>query len=35
MSVALAGLVLHINNDTEDGWAGTDGPDAYNNAGNR
>ncbi len=32
MTVALSGFTLHTNNDSEAGWAGTDGPDAYNNA---
>lgn len=32
MAVALSGMSLHTNNDNEGGWAGTDGPDAYNNA---
>jgi hypothetical protein len=32
MAVALAGMSLHTNNDNEGGWAGTDGPDAYNNS---
>lgn len=29
MTVALAGMTLHTDNDNESGWAGTDGPDAY------
>lgn len=30
MTVALAGMTLHTNNDNETNWAGTDGPDTYN-----
>lgn len=32
MTVALSGMVLYTNNDNETNWAGTDGPDTYNNA---
>ncbi len=32
MTVALAGMTLHTDNDNESGWGGTDGPDDYNNA---
>ena len=32
MAVALAGMTLHVNNDTQASWSGTDDLDAYNNA---
>ena len=32
MTVALSGMSLHTNNDSESNWGGTDGADDYNNA---
>ncbi|MEJ1409374.1 MAG: hypothetical protein RPU60_04035 [Candidatus Sedimenticola sp. (ex Thyasira tokunagai)] len=32
MAVSLSGMSLYTDNDNESGWAGTDGPDTYNNA---